>query len=154
SGQPMPSIAFDGTNYLVVWCCNPQPDLSQRLSAARVSRAGAVLDAPSLTLSSPPVGPGNVRVAFAGTSYLVVWDGSLPGDRSINIFGSYVSPNGVAAAPQGIQISSLPADVSLPIAYVPAVGASPNGFLVVWTDLRNDPGLGGSTNPDIFGQLI
>jgi len=147
-GQPLPRVAFDGTNYLVVWCCNPQADGIARISGARVSRAGTVLDAPNLTLSSPPASPGNVRVAFASTSFLIAWD-----DGRGNIFGSYVSADGVATTPQGVQISNVPSGVPLLSAVSPAIGTSTNNLLVVWSDYRNDPGLFPG-NHDIYGQLI
>ena len=63
-----PSLAFDGTNYLVVW---QKFSGNQDIFAARVTPGGQVLNEFAITANpSEQVFPS---VAFDGTNYLVVW---------------------------------------------------------------------------------
>ncbi|HEX5100480.1 MAG TPA: hypothetical protein VFV94_13320, partial [Polyangiaceae bacterium] len=77
-----PSIAFDGTNYLVAWTApnsimNSQNQWANAIYATRLDTSGVVLDAngvflgaslPGMTLGVP-----RPSLAFDGTSWVVVW---------------------------------------------------------------------------------
>ena len=64
--EQSPAVAFDGTNYLVVW------NTGHNVFGARVSTSGTVLDPAGLTIATT-TGPSNLAVAFGGGTYLVVW---------------------------------------------------------------------------------
>jgi len=81
TGATSPAVAFDGTNYLVVWLTGGAPGNGAPVAGvygARVTTAGALLDGPTdpggfaintsstLQLDAP-------RVAFTGAEYLVAW---------------------------------------------------------------------------------
>jgi hypothetical protein len=92
------SIAFDGTNYLVVWA-------DQRLSgdddifATRVSQAGAVLDANGIQIAATPGVQSNPVVAFTGSTYVVAWEDFLvTGGTTANIVAATVSTGGTVAS--------------------------------------------------------
>jgi hypothetical protein len=75
------SVAFDGQNFLVVWT---ELGVHPAIAGARVRASdGAVLDTPPLRISKPLSGPFpslpqlSPSVAFDGTHYLVVWQGSF-----------------------------------------------------------------------------
>ena len=91
-----PQVSFDGTNYLVVWQQLPGSGADQTLAhinGARVTPAGAVLDSPSIAISSTPQGQYSPVVAFDGTNYLVAWEDQRqqPGD---DIYAVRVSSSG------------------------------------------------------------
>jgi hypothetical protein len=95
--QASPALAFDGTNYLVAWE-ELQSASSLGLDVARVSPAGAVLDASPLRLldaSTLPTGSlpsAFPAVAFDGTNYLVAYQDIRAGGASIS--ASRVSSSG------------------------------------------------------------
>jgi hypothetical protein len=74
--QITPAVAFDGTNYLVAWN-DARLGSTYLLAAARVSSAGAILDAGGIMVSTTKATfTSEPAVAFDGTNYLVVWDGT------------------------------------------------------------------------------
>ena len=78
TGRQMPELAFDGTNYLVVW--QDSPGSFPTIYGARVSPDGTVLD-PSRIAISPVTQDWETTpsVAFDGTTFMVVWaDGRCP----------------------------------------------------------------------------
>ena len=79
-------------------------------------------------------------VAFGGQSFLVVWVDDRSGTSAI--FGTRVSQSGTILDPDGIAISTVAGDKSLP-----TVASDDAGFLVVWADRRNGEG-------DIFGARV
>ena len=90
-------VAFDGTNYLVVWADLRQGD--SFVYGARVSPDGTVLDPDGFAISA--AARLGAAVAFDGTNYLVVW--RQPGG---SIVGARVEPDGTVLDPGGIPIST------------------------------------------------
>ena len=107
TGGSLPSVAFDGTNYLVVW---------SGVYGARVNQAGIVLDSNAITISN--TGGSSPSVAFDGTNYLVVWSG---------VYGARVSQDGIVLDSNGIAISSARGSS-------PSVAFDGNNYLVVWQE--------------------
>lgn len=68
---PAPSVAYDGTNFLVVWTT-----IDSEVRAVRVSPDGLPLDAQPITVGSYPDhsgGPVSIRVVWSGSVYVVGW---------------------------------------------------------------------------------
>jgi len=68
--QSTPAIAFDGTDYLVVW-----PDTLGNLRAIRVAQSGHAIGAPVMLMDhgNATVSANSARVVWDGTSYVVAW---------------------------------------------------------------------------------
>ena len=90
-GSRRPSVAFDGTNFLVVWGGNGP------VQGRRVSPAGVVLDEEPIELS--PSVDATPEVAFGGGTYLVVWTALAAGADTRDVFGTRVRPDGVVLDP-------------------------------------------------------
>jgi len=121
----LPAVAFDGVNYLAVWCeiaSDSGADWSVR--GTRVSPAGTVLDPAGITIS--PVGGRRPDIAFDGVNYLVVWRGPASYSRN-QISGTRVTPAGTVLDPGGFVISRDSFDNTSP-----AVAAGDSGWFVVW----------------------
>ena len=119
-----PAVAFDGTNYLVVWSNH------YALWGARVTPQGAVLDSGGFYISAG----GSAAVDFDG-NWLVVWS------ESRGIVGCRVTSQGVVLDPSGFVIQSRGS------AGEPAVCCGSSNSLVAWHDLRG-------SNYAIYGARV
>jgi hypothetical protein len=130
-----PAIAFDGTNYLVVW-------QDRSIHASRVSSAGAVLDSPPILVSAGPTDISTApAIAFDGTNYLVVWDDWRNGSYS-DLYAARVNPNGQVLDTAGIVVSRAPLNQRYG-----AAAFDGTNYLVVWQDRR-------SGDFDIFASRV
>ncbi len=77
--QTSPSVAFDGTNYLVVWH-DGRGDIGN-IYGARVDPSGHLLDPAGFAISTAEERQLYPSVAFDGTNYLVVWEDERSSDR-------------------------------------------------------------------------
>ena len=115
---PRPGVAFDGTNYLVVWTDSREG--GPKVYGARVSPGGTVLDQDGFAISA--AGGSEPAVAFDGTNYLVVWS------NQASIIGARVDPGGTVLDPGGITISTRPNHLQ----YEPTLAFDGTNYLVVW----------------------
>jgi hypothetical protein len=129
-----PFVAFDGTNYFVVWT-RGSPEENENVFGARVSKDGTVLNSPEIAIANLPGRQHATGVAFDGANYLVVWDHSVttnvfpPPDGQI--FGRLVRPDGTlvdgTAATDGIAVATgLFANHSSSVAF------AGSAFVVTW----------------------
>ena len=144
--QTDPSIAFDGTNYFIVWNDqrNPQNYLNIDIYGARLKTDGTLLDGPSSTggiaINTSPNNTYYASVTFDGANYFVVW--SIPNytvnDAHSGIYGARVSMNGnLIGGPStgiGISISGLPPAYSYSKYVYPYVLFNGESSLLVWTN--------------------
>jgi Protein of unknown function (DUF3152) len=123
-----PAVAFDGTNYLVVWQ-EQRPGATRDIYAARVSEAGVILDRLGIPISKAAGNQWAPAVAFDGSSFVVVWQDDRSASTRPDVYGARVSSAGVLVDPGGIAISSGPGGQ-----LAPAVAGTGAGALVAWTD--------------------
>ena len=133
-------LAFDGTNYLAVWCDTRNNNIFD-LYAARINDQGAVMDPGAIEIASGNQGKMNPSVAFNGTEYLVAWD------NGNDIFATRVSTAGAVTVPGGIIIYE-----DEFIQQKPVVASDGENWLVAWEDYRNSTGR--ATHGDIYGAII
>jgi hypothetical protein len=122
-----PSIAFDGTNYFVVW--HDLRNINYDIYGARVTQAGTVLDTNGIAVSIASDGQYNPAIAFDGTNYLVVWEDVR--NDTLDIYGARVSQNGIVLDTNGIPIS-----IAIDRQRLPSVDFDGINYLVVWQDYR------------------
>jgi hypothetical protein len=136
--QLYPAVAFDGTNFLVVWQQQPGSgsDVSEaKIMAARVSETPEVLDPAGIAISATGKGSSTPRVGFGGGQYLVAWvDGrnSAGYFEGFDIYAARVDTNGVLvdgpATTGGLRISG----DKIPETGYPGVCYSGSEFLLTW----------------------
>jgi len=121
-----PSIAFDGTNYLVAWST-----MSPDVYCARVSQTAVVLDPAGIGVATASSSQEYPAVAFDGTNYMVVWKDNRA-NGVYDVYGSRVSTSGSVIDPSGIIISNAANDqTNIDIAY------DGTNYFVVWQDDRD-----------------
>jgi hypothetical protein len=121
-----PSVAFDGTNSLIVW--EDDRNGSHDMYGARVTPAGAVLDPDGIAISTASADETLPKLASDGTNYLVVWD-AAPGSYP-SIHGARVAPDGTVLDPSGIAISPVTQNWET----TPSVASDGTTFMVAWAD--------------------
>lgn len=140
NAQVCPDIAFDGTNYLVVWEDYRNNSSVSDIYATRVSQTGSVLNPSGIAVSTASGSQMTPAIAFGGTNYLIVWLDTRNG--GYDIYGARINPTGTVLDPAGIPICT---NISSQMA--PAVAFDGTNYVVLWQDTRN-----GSW--DIFGALV
>jgi len=140
-----PSIAFDGTNFFLVW--RDSRDFathSYDIYGARIALDGTVLDPdgiPISTFANHDENPGNQyspSVGFDGTNYMVVWVESRDDPAYwYNVYAARVTPGGTVLDPEGIQITNVDDGSYLPVR-MPTIGFDGTNYLVVWRTVSNN----------------
>ncbi len=157
--QSAPDVAWDGSNYLVVWQ-EPRGTTSYDVCGARVKGSdgsvpgseGTVLDPAEILISTASAGVGaadaqmNPAVAWDGAAnFLVVWDDA----RNVyvsqtDIYGARVrGSDGAVLDAAGLELARLPSGQA-----APALAFDGTSFLLVWQDYRSE------TNYDIYGARV
>ena len=141
--QGASSIAFDGTNYFVVWADGRNRSSYIDIYGARVDQSGAVLDSAGIAISAAVNWQYSPSVAFDGTNFLVVWQDERNDPASPDIYGARISQSGIVIDTSGIAISTAVNDQG-----IPSVAFDGNNYLVVWQDARSD------VWDDIYGARV
>lgn len=142
NAQADAAVAWDGTNYLVVWE-DYRSGTTYDIYGARVSTAGAVLDAAGIAVSAAANSQVYPAIAWGGASYLVAWHDSRAGP-DWDIYGARVSAAGTVLDPAGIAVSTAAFAQSFP-----AVAWGGVNYLVVWQDYRTD-----GVNGDLYSARV
>jgi len=142
--QGAPRLAFDGTNYLVIWYDSREVADICDVYGTRVTPEGVVLDITGIPIAKP----GNnwdwtPAIAFDGTNYLAVWE-----DRSdstwIEIYGKRVSPSGVV-----LDSMNIPICTGFETSYQPCLGFDGINYLAAWAGENLGDAWGG-----VYGKRI
>lgn len=116
SNEYGPSVAFDGTNFLVTW------DNNANVLAARVTPSGVVLDVPPITVTS-----GRSSAAgFDGQDFLLLFN------RGADVYGARVATDGGVLDPTGFPVSA-----GSWSEYYPSIACAPPRCAGVWIDNRD-----------------
>jgi hypothetical protein len=139
--QDEPGVAYDGTDFLVVWQ-HASPDSASNICGVRVNSAGVVLDTTAIPISSTPNALANPAVSFGDSVFLVAWqDSGSVSNRGI--FCARVSPAGEVLDTNGIRVCAIDSAQANP-----AVVFDGTCFTLTWTDSRH------GWNSDIYGARV
>ncbi|WP_257461379.1 HYR domain-containing protein [Archangium lipolyticum] len=147
NSQASPAVAFDGSNFLVVWNDYRSSGTSgSDIYGARVRESdGAVLDAAGIPISTASRDQWPPAVTFGDGYYFVTWHDYRNGSTA-DVYGARVrASDGVVLEPQGIAVTIAAQDQQ----YV-STAFGDGHFLVVWSDSRNTS----TSNMDIYGARI
>jgi hypothetical protein len=136
----VPAVAFDGTNYLVVWEDTRRVDGNTDIYGARVTPSGAVLDIGGIPIATGPDRQMAPTVAFGDGTFFVAWTSHPAGSPGSQVVGARVSPAGTPLDPTGFAVSP-----SAGLQVQPAAAYGDGVFLVVWSD---------SASPDALTRLL
>ncbi len=142
--QAAPSVASNGSDYLVVWSDSRVSASNADIYGARVTSTGVLIDPGGLAISTSPLAQVAPSVAFDGVNYLVVWqDKRNNAITKEDIYGARVAPTGVVLDLTGFPISTVALSQ-----LKPSVAFNGTTFLVVWEDGR-------AAGPaDIYGSRV
>ncbi len=146
------NVAFDGTNYLVVWV----DDTSDTEIRGRFVSPTGVLGTEFSINANSYHSDNIVSVIFDGTNYLVVWEDQVGGwpDGEWDLFAQRLDTFGGAVG------DVIPVSTAAGSQHMPSVAFDGSRFLVTWTDLRNQLddnficNVGDGTCMDIYGQFL
>ncbi|NTX67824.1 hypothetical protein HUA74_45040, partial [Myxococcus sp. CA051A] len=96
--QETPSVASNGTDYLIVWEDARLNDAGD-IFGARVTSTGAVVDASGFAISTIYNGQTRPSVAFNGTDFYVAWQDAR---SSLDIYGARVTTTGEVLDSSGV----------------------------------------------------
>lgn len=131
----IPSVAFDGTNYLVVWVAEVMANGGTEIYGARVTPGGTVLDSTPVKITTdanPKFRP--ISLAFDGQNYLIAWRNQTDEIRGIRVTASGASLDGG----NGFNIGQ---------GFYPWVAFNGTNYLVAWFGH-------GASSLDIFGARV
>jgi hypothetical protein len=141
--QHSPQVAFDGTNFLVVWSPNTLSSIIGVRGARVRASDGVVLDPAGISISASQSSMGTPKVAFGDGLYFVVWS-DRRNFNDLNVYGVRVrASDGVVLDPNGITVTSAVRTQEDPVV---AFGAG--SFFVAWEDDRV------GTNFDLYGARV
>jgi len=127
--QKLPSVSYDGTNFLVTW--QEGPVLNNDILAARVAPTGTILDSVAIRVSEYAGDQLHPRTTFADSHHFIIWQDSRNGTP--DVYCARVTPTGQVADTVGIRVSE---DVGPRLDPVIAAGA--DQLLAAWQDGRTD----------------
>lgn len=133
-----PCLAFDRTNYLVVWLTSNSPDFI--LKGQFVSTSGNLVGN-DFTIAVDTVAFAAPELIFDSTNYFVVWSQPFASDPLIN--GQFVATDGSLIG-STFTISNVGTNYRRED---PAVAASDGNYLVTWDEYR------ASLTSDLYGNV-
>jgi hypothetical protein len=126
--QYTPALSFNGTNYLVVWAQEQWYDQDHGVFAARISMAGAILDAGGIALHS--VTSMRPAVGCDGVNFLVLWEDTRSGTE--DIYANRISPAGQRLDGDGVSGGFAVTSSAGCAEVAPTVAFFDGNYLVAW----------------------
>ncbi|KFE70727.1 hypothetical protein DB31_5769 [Hyalangium minutum] len=148
AGASNPSVAFDGSHFLVVWNdYRGAGPATAHVYGARVREAdGAVLDTEGIAIANTSQRTqSQPKVAFGEGIYLVTWTDNNVSGTAADVYAARVrASDGGVLDPTGIAVATAAHNES-----GPATAYGGGTFLVAWSDTRN-----GFLESDIYAARV
>lgn len=146
-----PALAFNGTNYLVVWADSRNSVTQGKdILGLRLRSDGGLLDTQAIAICTNANQQTDPAVAAGHGGFLVTWaDWRYTTPSNVpqsDIYGTLVSDDGTLTLPDVFPICTATNDQSLP-----ALAVLGTNYLVVWQDARSNSIPSGT---DIFGTRV
>lgn len=156
-------IAFDGTNYLIIWRrdLNTPTDNTPYsvLEGQIISKTGSLVGSKFTIGESPTSQASSIEdnsIIFDGTNYFVAWEQRSNRDTCgcADIYGQFITPAGTLLG------SSIPVSTALHGQRLPGLAFDGTNILSVWVDGRNQSACYTDVHgthcfeSDIYGQFI
>lgn len=143
-----PSVAYDGTQYLVAWQDNRAVGTrNSDIFGTRVQIDGTNSHPAGIAINAQPQLQRNPRVAAGGGQFFVVWEDERLGPPQ-NIRGTRITATGGTPDANGTPIATAANRQSA--AAIAHAGAASNNYLLVYNDTR----LNGAANYDLVAIRI
>ncbi|GEL73251.1 Ig-like domain-containing protein [Myxococcus virescens] len=145
--QDNPTVASNGTDWMVAWDDNRSDDDDEIIHGVRVSRAGEIRTGWSISML--PYAIRKPALASDGTDWYVVWEderNALNGAASWDIFGARVTAAGTITPTYGTNLTPSVSGGQTD----PAIAFNGTDYLVAWTDYRNSS----TTRYDIYAARV
>ncbi|MEN6357079.1 MAG: hypothetical protein ABFD83_08360 [Armatimonadota bacterium] len=137
--QLAPDVAWNGTEYLVVWA--DKRSSLQHIYGCRVRPNGEVLDPQGILLSGSTASQYYPKVASDMSSWLVVWQDTI--STSLDVYGCKVNSDSTISKRYGISTTTNNDEM-------PDVAYNGTNYIVVWSDYRNYT----TSDTDIYGCRV
>lgn len=128
--QLMPTVCFDGKNFLAIWCSD-QDYFDFDIYGARISTNGALIDSTPILVSVEQNTQYSPNIIFNGENSFVVWVDARNDTmfREGDIYGARIDTQGTVLDPLGIPISSSINDQRYPM-----ISFDGTNHLVIWEE--------------------
>ncbi|MGB3340558.1 MAG: T9SS type A sorting domain-containing protein [bacterium] len=144
SGQSYPAVAFDGTNYFVVWFDrrNTIPYHYEdsgylNVYGCRVTPEGILLDSAGIFISYciriAGYVPEKPAIAYGCGNFLVTWIDYL---RNGSLYGARIDTGGIVLDPDGFIVCTYSSAKASP-----DIAFDGNNYFAVWSDMRDPAGV-------------
>ncbi|AKT38187.1 hypothetical protein [Chondromyces crocatus] len=139
AGQRTPTVAFDGTSYVVAWKDSAHQHYYNRLEATRVTPQGAVLDPAGILVADEPALDhfyASPEAAFDGQNTVLTFTRGAFEEFAQTLYTTRISPSGAVLDPDGVLLIDAAIDS--------AIASNGAGAFVVWTDQSTFDWTGGT----------
>ncbi len=142
--QNYPKVAFDGTNFFIIWEDDRNYPTSC-LYGARINEDGVLIDTNGIRIVNINGVHTFPAIIYNGDHYFITWS-DYTGGGGLNLYGARMTTDGVL-----IDTNWIPISLGLSDQMMPSIGYDRERYLVVWSDFRNDPS---QMQPEVYGVRI
>ncbi len=144
SNQSNPSLAFDGTNYLVTWNSFKQDSSLYGIYGQLINTSGSKVGSEFRINTYTTDTQYEPLLAFDGNNYLVTWNSYGQDGNYDGIYGQLISKAGAKTGSE-FRINTYTTSSQS----IPSITFGGNNYLVTWQSNEQD-----SNGQGIYGQLI
>ncbi len=142
--QQYPSVASDGTSYLVTWESVLQDGYGDAVYGQIVSSSGVLVGSEFQINTYTISNQSTTAIASDGTNYLVTWESNGQDGSSYGVYGRIVDSSGVMISDE-FQINTYTTDYQISS----SIAFDGTNYLVTWESNGQD-----GSNYGVYGQFV